>query len=36
MITNYQQTTIQIIFVNINITIINLTKDKIDELLAQF
>ena len=32
MITNYQQTTIQIIFVNINITIINLSKDKIDEL----
>ncbi|MDX4036525.1 hypothetical protein [Aliarcobacter skirrowii] len=32
MITNYQQTTIQIIFVNMNITIINLSKDKIDEL----
>lgn len=32
MINNYQQTNIQTIFVNMNITIINLSKDKIDEL----
>ena len=32
MINNYQEYNSQIIFVNININIINLTKDKIDEL----
>ena len=32
MIQNYQQNNSQIIFVNMNITIINITKDKIDEL----
>jgi hypothetical protein len=32
MMTNYQQNNTYIIFENMNITIINLTKDKIDEL----
>ncbi|MGB7401159.1 MAG: hypothetical protein WA916_01155 [Arcobacter sp.] len=32
MTTYYQQNNLQIIFVNMNITIINLAKDKIDEL----
>jgi hypothetical protein len=32
MINNYQQNNLQIIFMNMNITIINLAKDKIDEL----
>ena len=32
MINNFQQNNLQIIFINMNITIINLAKDKIDEL----